>query len=152
MLVKPDFESKPQEKHQEPDNIALKAVSKESSELGQLVQEEEQVHIRLKAQYRAFIKLIKAKKYTSAILSSRILGVNKNTITLWLNTPLVRKALEEKYSQYISDIEASKDWKSKAYLIDKLEDKDAIKDNTINLTNLIQVNTAPPPTSKGPIV
>jgi len=100
--------------------------------------------IRKKRQYKAFIKLIKAGKYTSAVISSRILGVDKNTIREWSNTKLALQAMNDETTSFISDISKSKQWQAKAYLLDKLEDKDNIKDSTVNLTNLIQINTVSP--------
>lgn len=102
--------------------------------------EDKEIIIRKKAQYRAFMKLIKARKYTSAILSSRVLGVDRSTIQSWLQTRKVQELLANTYDSYINDIEKAKDWKAKAYLLDKLEDKDNTKDTPIQLNNLIQIN------------
>jgi len=53
-------------------------------------------------------------------------------------------AMNDETTSFISDISKSKQWQAKAYLLDKLEDKDNIKDSAINLTNLIQINTVSP--------
>lgn len=103
-----------------------------------------EIQIRKKAQYRSFMKLIKEKKYTTAVMTSKILGVERNTLTSWLQTKKVRELMQSTYNGYIDDISTSKDWKAKAYLLDKLEDKDAIKDTAVNINNLIQVNTVAP--------
>lgn len=106
--------------------------------IGQPIQDSTEIQIRKKAQYRAFMKLIKDKKYTSAILSSRAIGVDKNTITLWLQTKKVRELLQETYSTYIDKIAESKKWQAQAYLLDKLEDKDNEKAQ-VDIQNIILI-------------
>lgn len=152
MLVKPPMELQPQQIDEKaPINNVLEAKSIENEKnngetsvvtapsiIGQPVTEDKEIVIRKKAQYKAFMKLIKENKYTTAILTARVLGVNKNTITDWLNTPKVKEAMRITYHRYISDIEASKDWNSKKYLIDKLEDKDKEKVQ-VDIQNLILV-------------
>jgi len=97
--------------------------------------------IRLKKQYRDFMKLIKANKFVTAIQSARIIGVDQRTISEWLETPKALKLMNETSDKYIKDIEQNKDWKAKAYLLDKIEGTTKDKEAAINLTNLIQVNT-----------
>jgi len=97
--------------------------------------------IRLKKQYRDFMKLIKANKFVTAIQSARIIGVDQRTISNWLETPKALKLMNDTSDKYIKDIEQAKDWKAKAYLLDKIEGTTKDKEATVNLTNLIQVNT-----------
>ena len=125
-------------------NNGEKPVVTAPSIIGQPIQEPKEIQIRKKAQFRSFMKLIKDKKYTSAILTSRILGVDKNTITSWLEHKQVRELMAQTYNSYIDDIAVSKDWKAKAYLLDKLEGQDKTEQQSVNLTNLIQINTVSP--------
>lgn len=127
------------EKQKENNNGEISVVTAPST-IGQSIQEAPEIQIRKKAQYRAFMKLIKDKKYTSAILSSRAIGVDKNTITLWLQTKAVRDLMQSTYSQYIDKIAESKQWQAQAYLLDKLEDKDNTTNTQVTLNNLIQIN------------
>jgi len=108
------------------------------------IQQEEKIIIRDKRAYRAFIRLVKQGKYTSATIAARLTGVSRQTIARWLESKKVQEAMQSEVNQYVSDIKASKQWQAKAYLLDKLEDKDNIKDSTVNLTNLIQINTVSP--------
>lgn len=96
--------------------------------------------IRKKKQYRQFIKLIKEGKFTTAMLTSKLLGVQRNTIMEWLETPKVKAVMNEEVNTFVSKISTSKDWKAQAYLLDKLDDKDSTKDTPITLNNLIQIN------------
>lgn len=105
------------------------------------IQGKELAFIRRKREYRAFIRLIKANKFTSAVFSARLLGVNQHTIREWLNTPLALRALEETSSQYIKDIEEAKDWKAKAYLLDTLKGNEEEQEKKQDLKQLIVINT-----------
>jgi hypothetical protein len=103
--------------------------------------ESKEVIIRKKRQYNAFIKLIKQGKYTTGVLTARILGVDNHTISKWLNTSKVKLLMNNTYNKYINDIEQSKDWKAKAYLIDKLEGIDKEKLHNTDMKQLIVINT-----------
>jgi hypothetical protein len=98
-------------------------------------------YIKKKKEYRTFIRLIKANKFTTAILTAKTLGVERNTINQWLSTKPCVLAMNETISKYISDIEVSKDWKAKAYLIDKIIPDDKKEENTVDLKQLIVINT-----------
>lgn len=102
--------------------------------------EDKVILIRKKREYKAFMKLIKQGKYTSAYMTSKLLGVDKGTIQSWLHTPKVLEVMNSEIDSYVSRINVSKDWKAQAYLLDKLEDKDNIKDTPVTLNNLIQIN------------
>jgi len=110
--------------------------------------EDKSILIRKKREYKAFMKLIKQGKYTSAYMTSKLLGVDKGTIQSWLHTPKVLEVMNTEIDSYVSRINVSKDWKAQAYLLDKLEDKDSTKDSTVNINNMIQVNTVAPSTTK----
>jgi len=98
--------------------------------------------IRNKKAYKRFIKLVKTGKFTTAMLSAKLIGVQRNTIMEWLKTKAVMAVMNEEINTYISKISGSKDWKAQAYLLDKtLGDDDKEKDTTVQLTNLIQINT-----------
>ena len=97
--------------------------------------------IVLKKQYKLFLKLIKSNKFTTAMVTAKILGVTRQTIQEWLKTPLALRSMNETINNYISDISVSKDWKAKAYLLDKIEDKQDKQEQQIDLNQLIVINT-----------
>lgn len=99
------------------------------------------VYSKKKKEYRAFLKLIKAGKLTTAVITSKVLGVSRQTISAWLKTTQAHKALNETASNYIKDIEASTDWKAKKYLLDKLEGTEE-ESKAIDLKQLIVINTS----------
>ena len=73
-------------------------------------------------QYKKFIKLIKENKFTNAVITAKILGVNRITIMRWLQTPMIQNALSNELDDRINAIKDSPDWKAHAYLIDKISD------------------------------
>lgn len=98
-------------------------------------------YIRKKLIFNKFVKLVKKGGYTSARLIAKSLGVHKDTILEWSNTSKVKEALGTDIATYVLNIKRNKDWKASAYLLDKVLDQDKGTEQTINLTNLIQVNT-----------
>lgn len=154
MLVKPEFTTHAQETAPIIINPSLQSTSTEQGQMelnkteGELtnpnppqiqpISKEELVY--KKREFKAFKKLIREGKYTSAIISSKLLGVDKGTILKWIHMPSVLALQQTEINNYVSDIAHSKDWKAKAYLLDKLEDKDNTKDTPITLNNLIQIN------------
>ena len=92
-------------------------------------------------EYKTFIKLIKKDKFTTAMYTAKLLGVTRQTIATWLRTPSVIKAMNSTIEEYIEDIEQSKDWKAKAYLMDKLEGNKEEQDSKQELKQLIVINT-----------
>ncbi len=99
------------------------------------------VIIRKKKEYKRFIKLVKEGKYTTAIISARLLQVDKTTILQWLKTPLVIKAMDYEVNNYVEKIQSSKDWKAHAYLLDKLEANKEEESKQKDLQQLIVINT-----------
>jgi len=157
MLVKPDFKGQPQEIPQitPPKPLESTIIEKEvlhseqnPTEITKLPRNEllqaKETIIRDKKAYKVFIKLVREGKFTTATIAARLTGVSRQTIARWLESKKVQEAIQSEVNQYVSDIKASKQWQAKAYLLDKLEDKDNIKDSTVNLTNLIQINTVSP--------
>ncbi len=99
-------------------------------------------NITKKKQYKQFYKLVKAGKFTTAILSAKTIGVTRQTIGEWLDTPIIQKALQEDVDEYVRKIKTSQDWKASAYLLDKVTDKDTnAASQTPNLKQLIVINT-----------
>jgi len=98
--------------------------------------------MKKKKEFKRFIKLIKAGKFTSAVVTADILGVSRQTISLWLSHPIAQKAMNEEVEQYINKIKGSRDWKASAYLLDKITAKDLNKTNDIDLSNLIVIQTS----------
>ena len=98
-------------------------------------------YIRLKRQYRQFLKLIKANKVTTAVFTARILNVDEHTISSWFKTPTAIKLLEDTSNKYISRIENANDWKAQAYLLDTLKGNKGKEENKIDLQQLIVINT-----------
>ncbi len=86
-----------------------------------------------KAVYRNFLKLLKQHKAISAIGYADVLGVTRQTISKWLDSPLASRILSEDLDYHFSLISDAKDWKAHAYLIDTAKGKQ-------DITN-IQVNT-----------
>lgn len=155
MRVVPPPVDQPQGNNQNPTNISLQAIKTEEKVLNSgeisatsapLVTSQNppidnKVLIRKKREYKAFMKLIKQGKYTSAKITSKILGVDKTTILEWLHTPMVVEAMNTEIDSYVSRINVSKDWKAQAYLLDKVIDSDKQgTEHTTTLNNLIQIN------------
>lgn len=129
-------------------NSDTQLIQSEKPLLNQSPPEDKVILIRKKREYKAFMKLIKQGKYTSAYMTSKLLGVDKNTILQWLHTPKVLEVMNNEIDSYVSRINVSKDWKAQAYLLDKLEGTDSTKDTQVSINNLIQVNTVAPSTTK----
>ena len=83
-------------------------------------------------------RLLKQGKYTSAILTSKILGIDRSTILEWLQTPLAIKEMHEEVNTYIGKISTSKDWKAQAYILDKTLGDDS-KEKTVDIQNIILI-------------
>lgn len=90
-------------------------------------------HIRSKRIYKKFLKLIKGKRALNGVILADILGITRQTVYKWLDTPSAVEVLENNISELTNKIHSSKDWKASAYLLDKLYNKE-------DVTN-IQVNT-----------
>ena len=84
--------------------------------------------------YKQFLKLIKRKKGLTAIAYAEILGITRQTISKWLDTPRARNTISDNIEYHYNVISDNKDWKAHAYIIDRATGK---QDNTTN----IQVNT-----------
>jgi DNA-binding transcriptional regulator YiaG len=84
--------------------------------------------------YKQFLKLIKRKKGLTAIAYAEILGITRQTISKWLDTPQARNTISDNIEYHYNVISDNKDWKAHAYMIDRATGK---QDNTTN----IQVNT-----------
>lgn len=122
----------------------IKENEKSNSIVGNSHTEEKGIELQRiikKKQYRAFNRLVKEGKYTSAVMSAKILGVDKNTIMSWLKTPKIIKAMEHDVNNYVSKIQSSKDWKAQAYLLDKLEGNKEEQETKQELKQLIVINT-----------
>lgn len=105
------------------------------------LQTKELQRIVKKKQYRAFVKLVKEGKFTTAMVSAKILGVSRPTIAEWLKTPKVSKAMQYDINNYVGKIQQSKDWKAQAYLLDKLEGNKEEQETKQELKQLIVINT-----------
>ena len=154
MYVKPPEVAQPQATTEIPQNttnsplqVIEQTENKEDNALinppSKIIQnppEDKTVIIRKKREYKAFMKLIKQGKYTSAYMTSKILGVDKGTIQSWLHTPKVLECMDSEINNYISKISVSKDWKAQAYLLDKVTHEDSKEESTTSLQNLIQIN------------
>ena len=123
----------------------IKKQKKEDDKSNSIVNESEQSkqlqRIVKKRQYKAFMKLVKDGKYTSAMISARLLGVTRQTIMSWIATPKVQKIMNEEVDNYVSKIQSSKDWKAQAYLLDKLEGTKEEQETKQELKQLIVINT-----------
>jgi hypothetical protein len=162
MLVKPPMIQQPQVELQKPlsnTDLPLQAEAilvNTNTELQQAEKplvtqtppENKILLIRKKREYKAFMKLVKQGKYTSAYVSSKLLGVDKNTILEWLHTPKVIECMNTEIDSFVSRINVSKDWKAQAYLLDKVIDNDKDTEQHITLNSMIQVNTVAPSTTK----
>ena len=154
MLKKPDFTPQEQEIDQKaPINNVLQAKQEgkivnngENTVVTapSLVNESPQdkmLLIRNKRAYNSFKSMVKRGKFTNAVISSKLLGVTRQTIVSWLNTKPIIEAMNEDVNKYISTIASSKDWKAQAYLLDKVIDNDKnTSEHTTTLNNLIQIN------------
>ncbi|OGK19008.1 hypothetical protein A3D80_03520 [Candidatus Roizmanbacteria bacterium RIFCSPHIGHO2_02_FULL_40_13b] len=114
----------------------------------QTTETKELAFIRLKREYKAFTSLVKDGKFTTAMISARILGVSRATIAEWLKTPRIQQAMDEEVDNYISKIKEVKDWKASAYLLDKLDNDKGKESGITDLSQLIVINTVPQETSK----
>ena len=76
--------------------------------------------VKKKHQFREFIGLIKSGKFTTALATARIIGVDRRTITSWLRSNRAKLALGEEVDSLVQKIKGADDWRSKAYLLDKL--------------------------------
>ena len=100
-----------------------------------------QDNIHNKRVYKKFLKQIKGKRAINGVILADILGVARQTIYKWLDTPSAMEILQQNINEYTTKIGNSKDWKASAYLLDKLYNNKDKEAQQINLTNLIQVNT-----------
>ena len=94
-------------------------------------------YIKKKKEYRAFIKLVKTGKITSAVMVAKALRVNPKTIGEWMNTPKIRAILNSEINSYVSSIASTPDWKAKAYLLDKLTDNKEAPSTAIQINTII---------------
>jgi DNA-directed RNA polymerase subunit N (RpoN/RPB10) len=107
-------------------NSSIKSIKVKNEEIKKIVYKK---HI-----YKQFLKMIKDDKFTTAIMSAKILGVERHTIRKWLLTPKISEVMSAKVNQYISRIEQSEDWRANAYLLDKIAPEEK------NNPALVQVN------------
>lgn len=154
MLVKPPMEHQPPAIDEKPPiNNVLEAKAIENANnsgeisavtapslINQNPQDNKMILIRKKREYKAFMKLIKQGKYTSAQITSKVLGVDRSTILEWLHTPKVLEVMNNEINEYVGKISSSKDWKAQAYLLDKVIDNDKQSEHTTTLNSLIQIN------------
>ena len=105
------------------------------------LQSKELQRIVKKKQYRQFVAMVRQGKFTSAMVTAKILGVSRPTIAEWLQTKKVQKAMQYDVNNYISKIQSSKDWKAQAYLLDKLEGTKEEEETKQELKQLIVINT-----------
>lgn len=89
--------------------------------------------IKKKYQYRQFIRLIKAGKFTTALATAKVLGVDRRTITAWLGSNRVKLAVGEEIDSLVQGIKGAKDWHSKAYLLDKILEETKDKEPEIEI-------------------
>ncbi|MFZ6035395.1 MAG: hypothetical protein ACOYUB_04620 [Patescibacteria group bacterium] len=78
------------------------------------------VQVRKKYQYRQFVRLIRAGKFTTALATAKVIGVDRRTIVAWLKSNKVKLAVGEEIDSLVQKIKGAKDWHSKAYLLDKI--------------------------------
>ena len=90
-------------------------------------------NIRKDNTYKDFLKLLKQNKGITAIVTAEILGVHRDTIRRWLDTPQARRIISDNISARVNVIESSKDWKAHAYLIDKATGKQDITNVQVNV-------------------
>lgn len=141
----PYTEQNPTNKNVLPENNNKLSIQKSPSILINTNNEDKDIVIRKKREFKIFLRLIKQGKFTSAMITSKILGVNRMTIQSWLSMPRVKEAMNTEVNTYVNKISSSKDWKAQAYLLDKtLEHNDKDNISSVNLTNLIQINTVSP--------
>lgn len=149
MRVIPPMISQPLPDNQIPTNISLQATSTEQKPINTIetVQNNiippvsnNELIIKKKKQYRQFIRLIKQGKFTTAMLTSKILGVQRNTIMEWLETRQAKEAMSLEVNTFVDKISNAKDWKAQAYLLDKVIDNDKQSEHTTTLNSLIQIN------------
>jgi len=88
--------------------------------------------IRKKRPYRQFLRLIKRRKAITAIVMADILGVNRQTVSEWLQTPQAQMILNEQVDYHIDKISEAKDWKAHAHLIDLAKGKQETTNIQIN--------------------
>ena len=89
--------------------------------------------------YKKFKALVKNGGYTSARVTAQALGVDHRTILSWLKNREVQEALTADLNSYVAAIKESKDWKAKAYLLDKATQHDK-EDTSGDLKQLIVIN------------
>lgn len=82
--------------------------------------------------YKQFIKLIKRNKGLTAVSMADILGISRQTVSKWLDTPQARTVISNNIEYHYNQISNSRDWKAHAYIIDRAKGQD-------NQTN-VQVN------------
>lgn len=82
--------------------------------------------------YKSFLKLLKQKKAISAIGYAEVLGVTRQTISKWLDSPLASRILSEDLDYHFSLIAEAKDWKAHAYLIDTAKGKQDVTNIQVN--------------------
>lgn len=91
-------------------------------------------------QYGLLKKMIKEGKFTSVRMTARAIGVRPETIQSWLSSPSIMKLVAEEMNSYVSDIKQSKDWKAKAYLIDRLIEHNKKDEESSNLQIVVVQN------------
>lgn len=98
-------------------------------------------YIRQKRIYKRFLKLIKGKNVVNGVIMADILGITRQTVYSWLDTPKAIQILQDNINTLTSKIQDNKDWKASAYLLDKLYDNKEKEEHKQDLKQLIIINT-----------
>jgi len=96
---------------------------------------------RKKNEYKHFLKLIKQGKTITAGILAQTLGVSRQTIIEWYKTPKAIQSLAQDIDNNIEVIKESKDWRARAYLIDKVSVPLDNNETKSDLKQLIVINT-----------
>jgi len=97
--------------------------------------------IKKKWKFIKFKRLVARGGYTSAKLIAQSLGVSRETIFSWMNTKAIQDAAASDINDYVKNIKKAKDWKSKAYLLDKVLESGDKQGQKSDLNQLIVINT-----------
>lgn len=129
---------KTEKKEEEEKPINIVEVEREEKDHYDLIVKQPS-HIKKKIEYNAFLRALKKKNFTTAILMAKALRVSPNTIENWLKTPKAVKIVQEDIEYYIDRIRKSNDWEASKYLLDKIVPQDIpiSQSNTLVGLNII---------------
>lgn len=82
-----------------------------------LIVGQKKTEIRKTTKYGKLKKLIREGKFISARITAKAIGVNKDTITEWLRTPAIQRAVQEEIDKSVEVMKKSDDWRSHDRLI-----------------------------------